>query len=250
MKTQMHDGKRNKNKGGHTNMNKNMKKLASLAGSAFLVLGLLLVNVGKVHALYSDTISSNNAAAMVVRITPNADRGVQISTGNVGLDLGTVELGASTQTVNPATVTIQGNMIENELDLSASITGGWVFDQNQTRTSTGTNQLNVWATFTSISTGLAPTTQGDEYFRVGSSTSTKLAVAGNSFPATTVGVTPGSGIGKFENNEGGTGPSGADMDSMSPGDVRHLFTYFRLPPTTSITGPQDINFVLSLRAGP
>ena len=40
------------------------------------------------------------------------------------------------------------------------------------------------------------------------------------------------------------------MDSMIPGYVRHMYTYFRLPPTTSITTAQDVNFVLSVRAGP
>ena len=225
-------------------MNKHMKKLLGLAGTAFLALGLLVLNTSKAHAVYSgDSISSNNAAGMVIRITPNADRGVQISTGNVHLNLGVVDLGASTQTVTPATVTIQGNMIGCELELSASITGGWVFQNFQTRTSTGANQLNVWATFTSISTGLAPATQDDEYFRVGTSSGAKLTALGPTFAASPIGVIGNNGIGGFENNEGGTG----DMDDMVAGNVRHLFTYFTLPPTTSITGPQDINFVLSLR---
>ena len=221
------------------------QKLVKLAGAALLSLGLLAVGANKAHAVYSDSISSNNAGAMIVRITPNADRGVLISTGNVNMNLGSVNLGASTQTVNPATVTIQGNMTEAELDLAGSITGGWVFQNFQTLTSTGANQLNVWAQFTSVSTGLAPS-QGYESFRIGASSSSKLTAWGPTFPATTVGIAAGSGVGGFENDESGAG----DMDSMNPGDTRHLFTYYTLPPTTSITGDQDINFVLSLRAGP
>ena len=67
------------------------------------------------------------------------------------------------------------------------------------------------------------------------------------FPATAVGIAAGSGVGFFENNEGG---AGADMDSMFPGYTRNLWTFFTLPPTTSLTGTQTINFVLSVRAGP
>ena len=223
-------------------MSKTTKKLMTLAGTAFLALGLLVLNANKAHAVYAgDSISSNNAAGMVVRITPNADRGVQISTGNVNMNLGTVDLSASTQTVDPATVTIQGNMTGCELELSASITGGWVFGQQLTRISTGTNQLGAWATFTSVSTTTAPG-QDDEYFRVGTSSGAKLYAAGPTFAAQPVGVISGSSLGFFENNE-----TAGDMDDMVAGNVRHLWTYFTLPPTTSITGQQRINFVLALR---
>ena len=225
-----------------------IKKLAGLASTAILALGILAVNQNAVHA-YSDYISSNNATAMIVRITPNADRGVQISTGNVHLDLGAVDLGASTQTVRPATVTITGNMIECELDLAAAISGGWVFENFQQLDSTGANQLNAWVQFTSVSTGLAPA-QDYEYFRVGTTSGSKITSLTQSFAATAVGIAAGSGVGRFENNEGNASPNPADMDSMTPAAYRHMFTYFRLPPTTSVTGAQDINFTLSVRAGP
>ena len=107
-------------------MNTLMKKVTSaIIGVGLVTLGLMVWNVNTVHAYAGDSISTNDATAVVVRITPRADRGVQISTGDAGfLNLGTVDLGASTQTVNPATVTITGNMNATELDLSASITGG------------------------------------------------------------------------------------------------------------------------------
>ena len=223
-----------------------MKKISAALTLGTLAAGLLMVSAQKAHAVYSDSISSNDATAMVVRITPRADRGVEISTGNVNLNLGTVDLGASTQTVSPATVTITGNMSSAELDLAASITGGWSFDNNplsRASTAAAANLLNVWATFTSVSTTTVPS-QDDEYFRVGASSGAKITSASNSASAAHVGTFNGSGFGLFENNE-----TAGDMDSMTPGSVRHLWTYFRLPPTTSITGPQDINFVLSVRAG-
>ena len=220
-------------------MHKHMKKLLGLAGVLFLAIGM----VKPAHAVYvGDSISSNNAAGMVVRITPNADRGVQISTSDVNMNLGTVDLGVSTQTVTPATVTIQGNMSGCELELSASITGGWVFQNFQSRSSTGTNQLNVWATFTSIATNTIPSTPDDEYFRVGVTSGAKLIALGPTFAATPIGLIGNSGYGRFETNE-----PAADMDDMIAGYVRHLWTYYTLPPTTSITGQQSINFVLSVR---
>jgi hypothetical protein len=224
-----------------------MKKLAGLASGLFLALGMLVMNSALVHADYD---VSNDSAAMVVRIRLNVDRGVTITTGVAAtMDLGFVSPGNSTGTVLPATVTVTGNLLNTELNLSALITGGWVFDNTQTITSTAgsTNVLHAWAQFTSVSTGLAPT-QSNEYFRVGATSGTKIIPTdtGPSFAGVPVGIAGGSGIGRFENNEGGSG----DMDSMNPVSVRHMFTYFTLPPSTSLTADQDINFVLSVRTGP
>ena len=224
-------------------MSTHIKNLASLA-SAILAVGVMVLSDTLVQAA---TNPGNDAAAMVVRIRPNADRGVTIATGTGGfLDLGYVDLGNSTSTLHPATVTIQGNMINTELDLSASITGGWVFDNDdQIKSSSGTNQLSAFVQFTSISTGLAPA-QDNEYFRTGTSSGTKITSLTQTFPATQVGLAGSSGIGAFENNEEGN----ADMDSMAPASERHMFTYFTLPPATSVTADQYINFVLAVKAGP
>lgn len=238
--------RRNKNqKGGRTNMKNVMKKAVSgIVGIGLIGLGLM---IGMVKEAKATSISTNNTTALIVRITPRADRGVEISTGTAGLaatgeiELGTVEMGASTQTVNPATVTITGNMAQTEIDLSASITGGWSFQNDQVLTSTGANQLNAWVTFTSISTGAIPASNNtEEYFRVGSSSGAKLTSLTNVFSAVRVGKSNGSAIERFENNE-----DAADMDLMASGTKRHLWTFFRLPPTTSVTAPQKINIVLS-----
>ena len=238
----MKQKEKQKTKGGHTNMRTHMKKLVGLASGLALALGMLVMNAAPVHA---DFDVSNDSAAMVIRIRLNVDRSVTISTGDVNLDLGYVAMGTSTGTVYPATVTVSGNINNTELSLSALITGGWVFDNFQTYSSTGDNQLNAWAQFTSISTGLAPA-QDNEYFRVGTTSGTKILSTTNLFAGIPVGIAGGSGIGRFENNEGGSG----DMDSMNPVSVRHMFTYFTLPPTTSITADQDIQFTLTVRAGP
>ena len=238
--------KRHKNKREETNMSTHIKKSAQLKVIGLAVLGLLAMSRTFVHA---DTNPGNDSAALMVRITPNVDRGVSISSSDLStgqIDLGYVSLGASTWTVHPATVTIQGNVLNTELDLAASIAGGWVFNNAQTLASTASaaNQLNAWVTFTSISTGIAPA-QDDEYFRVGTTSGAKITSLTQTMSARTVGLTPTSGIGFFESNESGN----ADMDSMNPADKRHMYTYFTLPPVTSITSAQDINFVLSVRAG-
>ena len=203
----------------------------------------LTLTMGWQTQVRADSNTNNDSAALLVRITPNADRGVTISSGNVNLDLGYVDIGASTQTVNPATVTIQGNLTNTELDLSGSITGGWTFDNTQTFDAGALDALGVWATFTSISTGIAPA-QGDEYFRVGTSSGAKLVSATNSFASTAVGVDPGTGFGRFESNA-----PGANMDALNPTNQRHMFVYFRLPSQTSVTTQQSINFVLSSKQG-
>ncbi len=194
--------------------------------------------------LYADSNPANDAAAITISITPNIDRGIMIDTGNVNLDLGNLDMNASSQTVMPATVTILGNITNSELDLSAGITGGWVFDPNQTFASTGTNQLNMWASFTTISSAAAPS-QGDEYFRVGTSSGAKFTSNTENFGPQPVGVNNGSGVGFFEPND-----PASDMDGLNPGDRRHLWIYLHTPPTTSVTTQQKININLSVRPGP
>lgn len=244
----MQNRHRHKNQKEETNMSTYMKKLGRLASAAAMALGLLALG-NTVHAV--DANPGNDSAAMIVRITPNADRGVTISSGDLGgaqISLGLVDLGASTRTIHPATVTVQGNMINTELDLAASISGGWVFDPIQSFTSTGgANQLATWVQFTSVSTGLAPA-QDYEYFRVGTTSGSKIIATGASYSGS-VGLTGSTGVGFFENNEGSVDGGPGNLDMMAPAAVRHMFTYFTLPTQTSITVPQDINFVLSVRAG-
>ena len=234
-------------KNGGNKMNTWTKKIVSgIAVLGLAVVGLMLGSAVKVHA-YSDSISTNDATAIVVRVTPRADRGVQLSTGNAGfLQLGTVDLGASTQTVNPATVTITGNFAQTELDLSGLISGGWVFENTQTLSnSTGAaNRLNAFVSFTSISSGTAPS-QNDEYFRVGTTSGSKLTSDTHIFAGVRAGVTVGNGslgTGRFENN--GTGNE--DMDDLSNTAQRHMWTYFKLPAATSSTGEQSIFLTLTI----
>jgi hypothetical protein len=225
-----------------------MKKLVGLASGLFLALGVLVMSQAPAHADYD---TSNDSAAIVIRIRLNVDRSVTIATGDVGMDLGYVGMNTSTWTIHPATVTIGGSIGNTELNVSADITGGWVFNNYETNESTAgsENMLNAWVQFTGVSTGIAPA-QDLENFRVGSASGCKITADGPVYLGTPVGIAGGSGIGRFENFAGNAGPTPADMDSMNPVSKRHMFTYFMLPPITTTPNDQDIHFTLTVRTGP
>ena len=71
----------------------NVKTLGlSLMTAGMVAIAGMFMAADNAHAT---AISSNNAGALIIRIAPNVDRGVEISTGDVNMDLGTVDLGAS-----------------------------------------------------------------------------------------------------------------------------------------------------------
>ena len=102
----------------------NMKRLKKIALALALGLGLAHVS----QAAVTDQL--------VVTITPNAYYSVAIDTANVVLDLGTVALTASTQTVRPSTVTILSTFATTDLRLQGAITSAgtpWTFDRSEER---------------------------------------------------------------------------------------------------------------------
>ena len=204
------------------------------------LLGLLMTfAAGTGHALDADSDS------LTVRITPNADFGVDIDTGTLEsggvIDLGTVDLYESVQTVQPATVTITGNVASagantgQELTLTSVINGGWAFDQTPSTYAVlgAVDELAMYALFSDTSLSVPPS--GDDF-------------AGDDAdydqPAgTTVrvgGANPTNGA-KFEK----TGTGATDMDNLSPADERHLWLFFRLPNNTSTGDAQDVTVTLT-----
>src|SRR5688500_8635589 len=105
---------------------------------AALALGVIALGAIKSHA----------ADHLTVTITPNAFYPVDIDTANVGLDLGTMALGASTPTVSPATVTVDSTYATTDLRLKGAIASAgtaWAFDDNTA--SQDADKLAAWATF-------------------------------------------------------------------------------------------------------
>src|SRR3954468_23975569 len=78
--------------------------------------------------------------SITVSVTPNAYYAVDIDTTNVSLNLGSVDLGASTQTVRPSTVTIQSTFANTDLKIQGAITTTvgtpWTFDDDTTSSDT------------------------------------------------------------------------------------------------------------------
>jgi len=212
------------------------------AGARRFVFALVLAAVCLLWpaAARADKDPSNDAAQLVVSVTPRVDRGIEIDTENVNLDMGLVNLGASTQTVRPATVTIQGNITNIELVLSAQITGGWVFDDNVTA-STETDKLGVWAVLKDTTSSAVPSKSGSDFDDAQDAMESATSV----FGATRAGL-PGGDTGTNDRFEDGT----VNMDSLIPGTKRHLWFYFNTPPYTSTAAEQQIQFTISVTPGP
>jgi hypothetical protein len=206
-----------------------MKKLMMLMMG--LVVGILLMSVGNVEA-YTDSISTNNATALTVIIFPRADRGVEISSGEATLDLGVMDMNASTKTVHPATITVVGTMSSTELEMTSTITAvgllSWNFDDDPL--SANADLLSTWAVFTQTSVSDAP---ADNTFEVSNATITQAMVS----VAERIGGSGGNGT-RFE--------SGADMDQMPIGTKRHLWIRMKTPSSTSYSGQQDVNFTMAV----
>ena len=202
-----------------------------------LTVGLLAVGTWTGVAR-ADANVANDTATIQVTITPNVDRSVTIDTQNVVLNLGLIDLNASTQTVQPATVTIGGNLTNTELDLTANITGGWTFEP--TATSSTTDKLKAWVLFTGTATVAAPNRAGDDF----DNTNDFLASNTSIFPGTRVGGASGNGA-AFENGGGAF----ADMDALNPSSKRHMWMYFTTPDVSSTAADQFIRFYLTVKAG-
>ncbi len=211
-------------------MNVNKMTLKGIVGIAVMVLGLATLNVIKAYA-YTDSVSTNNYTALTVLITPNVDRGVEITSGNVNLDLGAVDLNFSTYTVRPATVTIYGTASTTELTLAAAISGGWSFDS--TPLVSETDKMATWALFSSIAIASAPSSSE---FQIYNST-----IASDTASQSATGV--GDASARYEG-----GWNGSDMDSMAPGTKRHMWIKMQTPSASSITTQQTVVFDLAVEA--
>ncbi len=202
---------------------------------ALLGMALMVMVTGRAWAT---TNSANNQDSLTITILPNIDRGVSIDTNTEIMDLGTVDLGVTTQTVRPATVTILGSMSSDgsqttgqELDLSLTFSpvGGWSLDTSPTidSTSNETDAIAVYALFSDTTLSLAPTAA--QFVAENGAFTTTLARAGG-------GVGNGT---RFEKTGGGALP-GDGMDHLSTGDKAHLWMLFRLPNVTTVTDAQEI----------
>ncbi len=182
--------------------------------------------------------------SLTVTITPNAFYSVDIDTANVVLDLGTVDLAASTQTVQPSTVTIDSTYATTDLRLQGFISSAgtpWTFDAD-TSSNEG-DALQAWGVFTTIAHTTAPAQSGG-YFsgtQPGQNDSDVISTT-NRYVGTQGGVT-----GHFEAASGEHGFK--DMDALAPSPAAAatslLWLRFRLPSVTTTTNAQNVHILLT-----
>ncbi len=185
--------------------------------------------------------------SLTATIRPNAFYAVDIATAGTveALALGTVDLAASTQTVSPATVTVQSTFNETELTLIGDITCSgvctpWSFDANDA--SGETNALQAWAVFTDTGTSVMPA-KGAGGFSGGQ----PGLVNSDMFDGSARDV--GDNDDTFNMFERDSGAGNKDMDRLPPDTVdagaaaSHLWLNFTLPPAITVDNAGDDQFI-------
>jgi hypothetical protein len=193
---------------------------------ALLLLGLMTLS-GRAQAAVSDSLT--------VTITPNAQYAVDVDTAisPALLDLGLVNLGASTFTVNVTTVEVQSSIAQTDLSISAQvISGGWSIDGSTAAQEV--DGLQAWAVFTDTSVV----------------TTTVVQAQPGAFDAEDVLQTTPQNVGQFGAGAfrhmltSGTGYKNMEDLPSSASDVAasrsHLWLKFTLPSVTSTTNAQRI----------
>jgi type 1 fimbria pilin len=193
------------------------------------LIGLLMLTV--TGTSFAAAVPSNDQDSIQITITPNIDRGVQIDSQTVSVDLGTIGLQTTTQTVRPATVTILGTVASQELTVAGSILPTWSFDTTPSidTTSMEVDALAFYLLFSDTTLSEAP--PGAEFVSdSGAFTGQTLRAGGDAGPGTV-----------FEKTNGGA----KDMDTLAPAEQAHLWFFLRLPGTTSSANAQTVTVTLT-----
>lgn len=218
-------------KGGNKTMSKLAKKVAGLlVGVGMLVSGLVFVE--KAEALQ---FSTNNVTQLLILFTPRVDRGVFISSDNVG-DFGSLELAIDTYTVRPATISIIGNISPTELNIGATMQAtvagerSWNFAAVTDPLAGSEDTPGVWGVFSGVARSSVPT---NAEFQVSNATIAPAMATSNE----RAGGASGPGT-RFEYV--GDTPATNDMDLLSVGNQRHYWLRMRTPNTTTVGGEQRL----------
>ena len=204
-----------------------MKRVMKLAVALGLVLGL------------SKGVMAQTSELLTVTIQPNAFYSLLIDTDTGGLNLGQVNLSASTQTVLPATVTINSTFATTDIRLDGVIASAgtpWTFDDDTT--SIEGEKLATWATFSAVTHTTAPA-QGGEYF----AGTTPGDAASDVVDTTNQYV--GTGGGSTDKYEVTAGTHLIQMDGQAISAESHLWLFFRMPSSSITSDPQLITITLT-----
>ncbi len=174
---------------------------------------------------------TNNQDSIQITITPLVDRGVDIDSATVAVNLGAVALQATTQTVRPATVTVLGTLNGQELDVAGVLGPTWSFDTTPTTglSSMEENALAFYLLFSDTALSAAPSA-GEFAADNGDFTGTTLRAGGSA----------GNGT-KFEKTGGGA----LNMDNKNPTEKAHMWFFLRTPGTTTTGAAQTATITLT-----
>jgi hypothetical protein len=202
----------------------------------------------------------NGSDSLTVTITPTASYSVLVTTspGAGFLNLGFVGLGASTQTMQASTITVESSYAYTGLELQGAITspGGtpWTFASNTA--ALGQDQLAAWAVFTDTSTQTKPAKDVNHFVgTIAGQPGSGVTDATQRIVGTTGGTCPtaGSGGNLFISSVGVPGWKSMECGTPSTtdpaGSQSLLWLYFTLPPTTTDgTHAQLITYTLTAGA--
>ncbi|MFA6093266.1 MAG: hypothetical protein WC986_09980 [Elusimicrobiota bacterium] len=214
-------------------MKTTMKRVTGLL--AGLALGLLLL--GSAQAAVSDSLS--------ITITPSVTMGVDVDTATTRMSLiaspGDMTLsmapGATAYFVSPASVTVQGNFNNQELQLQAAALNNWTIDGDEVADQDAVQLYALFAT----SKSSAPLEA-----EFGSDSARHLLTTGVQVAGETSGSeTNVRSTNRYEINNGDM-DSGANMDDMTVGSLRQLWLRVDAPPMTTYSTAQA--FVVTLTA--
>src|SRR3989338_6807855 len=205
-----------------------MKRVMKILGA--LAIALAFTKGAQAAVTVSDSLT--------VTITPNAYYALDIDTANVTLNLGSIALGATVQTLSPSTVTIQSTYATTDVKLQGAISGGWFFDADTSDQEA--NYLAAWATFTDVTRSSAMA-QGGDYF-----SGTETATAGSDVIEDNPRYVGSSATdGAFSLFENGSDFDPINMDGLVPSIKADLWLYFRLTSATTTNAPKYITITLT-----
>jgi hypothetical protein len=202
---------------------------SAFCASVFSILFAAVLAVSPA-SVFADTNPANDSDSITMTIVPVVDIGVSIDTTSVVLNF-TLPMGATDFTLNPANLTILGNVQAQEIDVQATNVSAnpvWTADTDETA---GIDEVQVYALF-SVGRGANPSLA--EFAGVKNLVTPTLKRAGGS---------PGAGPDlNFENN---SMTGGVDMDNMLVGDTRQMWLRIDAPPLTTTGDVQKIQITVN-----
>ena len=191
-----------------------------------------------------------DTASLTVTISPNAYYAVVIATTEASgaLQLGKVDLAASTFTVKPATVTIESTYAKTELGLKGGIASAgtaWTFSANSL--SIENDKLAAWAVFTDTIRSSAPAQTSGYFDGTTPGTASDMIAAGDRH------------VGDAGGGESAFLAGAADFGYKTMNDLpnklvdlaasrAHLWLGFRLPGSSTSQNEQEVTVTLTAAA--